>query len=264
MSKSYSKISDLIRQNECTTKEEVIKRINKKIKKYASESENNPYYPATYYALMKIFLIVFLEKVENSILMDYLPDFWVYKIEYNYDEFSLNLEHFKKYEIEKDGSFKSGLVDAIYKLVLFKPTALNVDQYAKLYDVEQGTVRQWIRRGKLRTVYKEGNEWKIPQLSLPPSKGYEPAQYKWFDGIENLPEEYSYLNKYVLATFFQDRKDKTKYHVLFVSKEKFSNYETTEIDISSNEEIILNAQEREKLELFMISHPQIKYCGFMI
>ena len=46
------------------------------------------------------------------------------------------------------------------------------------------------------------------------------------------------------------QKDKSLYHVLLVSKEAFIYNK-----MDKNKELLLNAKEREKLELFMISHP---------
>lgn len=153
----------------------------------------------------------------------------------------------------------SSHLDAVYKLISINPNSFSVNEYAQFYKVEQGTVRQWIRRGKIRTAYKEGSEWKIPELTPPPSRGYEGAQYKWIKGVDNLPEEYDYLKNYVIATFYQDIADKSKYYVLFVSRETFIGN-----TVKNNKELLLDAKEREKLELFMIGHPQIKYCGWVI
>lgn len=264
MPTSEKEIIEAIRRNECITKEAVLRKLSKKIKKYMSEAEENPKYPKTYYALMVMFLAAFEEKIQNSVLFDNLPDYWVYELEYQYDEFSLNIEHYKEYKLEEDGGFRTGKLDAVYKLISLRPDSFSVEQYAKFYEVEQGTVRQWIRRGKIRTAYKEGSEWKIPQLSPPPSRGYEGAQYKWLNGIDNLPEEYAFLADYVIATFYQDMKDKTKYHVLFVSKETFISDHPEDVSKTKNKELLLSAPEREKLELFMIAHPQIKYCGLVI
>ncbi len=255
---------EAIRRNESISKEDILKRIKKKLNRYMKSAEEGTEYPKSFYVVMSTLLAIFYKKVEMSILFDELPDFWVYDLEYQYDEFSLNIEHYADYATEDDGSFKSGSVDAVYKLVTLRPGGLTVEQYSKMYEVEQGTVRQWIRRGKIRTAYKEGSEWKIPEVSPPPSRGYEGAQYKWLNGIDNLPDEYAYLANYVLATMYQDRKDKTKYHVLLVSKETFTNHGPDGVDTSTNKELLLDAQEREKLELFMIAHPQIKYCGLVL
>ena len=47
--------------------------------------------------------------------------------------------------------------------------------------------------------------------------------------------------------------------MLLVSKETFVG-----TDKGKNKELLLDAKDREKLELFMIAHPQIKYCGTLI
>lgn len=250
---------EYLRKIECTTQEDLLKEIEKKIRRYERKSDKNPYFHQKYYSLLIVTLHAFYKKVKNSVLFDQLPDYWAYYFEYNYDEFSVNMYHMDSFEVDEDMVIRKSKVDAIYKLITLSPMSFTVEQYSKLYEVAQGTVRQWIRRGKLRTAYKEGTEWKIPELTPPPSRGYESAQYKWINGIDNLPNEYEYLQKYVIATFYQDQKDRTKYHVLFVSKEAFA-YN----DLSKNKELILDAKEREKLELFMISHPQIKYCGLVI
>lgn len=250
---------EYFRQIECTTKEDLLRKIEKKLKRYENEADESIKYPKQYYALMIVALSAFYDKVKTAVLFDRLPDYWAYYIEYNYDEFSVNLYHITSFEVDTDMTIRKSKVDAIYKLITLRPISFTVEQYSKIYDVEQGTIRQWIRRGKLRTAYKEGSEWKIPELTPPPSRGYEGAQYKWFNGVDNLPDEYKYLNDYVIATFFQDQKERKKYHVLFVSKEAYANN-----DLSRNKELILDGKEREKLELFMIAHPQIKYCGLVI
>lgn len=261
---SEEKVLKAIKSHEHTTKESALKAVKKKMERYMAEADEKPQYPKTYYALMVTLLAAFYEKIKEAVLFEELPDYWIYGFDYQYDEFSLNLEHIKIYNLDEDDEFRSSRLDAVYKLVVIRPASFTVDQYAKFYDVGQGTVRQWIRRGKIRTAYKEGNEWKIPELSPPPSRGYESAQYKWLYGLDNLPEEYAFLADYVIATLYQDIKDKTKYHVLLVSKETFTSDSPGDVAKTKNKELLLDAKEREKLELFMISHPQIKYCGLVI
>lgn len=91
-------------------------------------------------------------------------------------------------------------------------------------------------------------------LTVPPSRGYEGAQYIWQELADDIPEEYQYLNNFKLATFYQDRTDREKYHVLLVAKTTKGHE-----DLSDNRELILDAKEREKLELFMISRPEIRF-----
>ena len=58
--------------------------------------------------------------------------------------------------------------------------------------------------------------------------------------------------------FYQDIKDKNLFHVTLVSK-KTKDCE----DTSNNLELNMDAKEREKLELVMISHPDIRYSQVM-
>ena len=250
---------EYIQNNECTTKQELLKIIRKKTKKYEEKFSADSEYSKTYYGLLIVLLEVFYKKVETAVLFETLPDYWAYYLDFSYDEFAVNMCHIAEIRVDEDMNFRSSKIDAVYKLITINPNTFSPEQYSQFYEVEQGTVRQWIRRGKIRTAFKEGNEWKIPELTPPPTRGYESAQYKWINGVTNLPDEYKFLEDYVIATFYQDHKDKSKYHVLFVSKEAFLYNK-----MDKNKELLLDAKEREKLELFMISHPQIKYCGLVI
>lgn len=254
---------ECLKKYECTTKDAALKKLKKKIDRYVKDAETELQFPKSYYALVAFLLSALYKKISAAIIFDELPDYWIYDFDYEYDEFCMNLIHVKKYDVDDDLEFKSYTSDAVYKMISVLPASFSVEEYSKYYDVEQGTVRQWIRRGKIRSAYKTGTEWKIPELTPPPSRGYEGAQYKWFSGIDNLPEEYAFLKDYVIATFYQDRKEKTKFHVLLVARETFSSDDKT-VAKAKNRELLLDSKEREKMELFMISHPQIKYCGYVI
>lgn len=264
MTISKEKIYELIREQNDVSKNDILETLAFKMDYYSKESTKEGLKPTTYYSILLIYFLKLYEKVESSILFDELPDGWIYRLSFEYDEFSLNLEHIKKYNLDDNLKYKSMSLDAIYKIITVKPDTFSVEQYALAYDVGPGTVRQWIRRGKIRTAFKEGNEWKIPHLTLPPSRGYESAQYKWFNGIDNLPEEYRFLSEYALATFFQDQKDKNKYHVLLLSRETFKSDNKEKKVTTKNRELLLDSKDRERLELFLIAHPQVKYCGELI
>lgn len=252
-----------IRKNECVSKESALKKLKKKIEKYEKDSSYPVESPKNYHDLIIFFLKILYQKIEASVLIETLPDYWIYSFSFEYDEFRLNLVHIRNYEVDDDLEMRSYESDATYTLVYVRPASFTVEQYAKYYEVEEGTVRQWIRRGKIRNAYKEGSEWRIPELTPPPSRGYEGAQYKWFAGIDNLPEEFEFLKDYVLATFVQDHKYKNQFHVSLVSRDVYYSHDTANAK-SKNLELTLGSKEREKLELFMISHPQIRYCGTRI
>ena len=242
--------------DEIRSKDEVLKRIDKKIAKYRKKAGEDHKTPSAFYSMLDTLLETFKDRIINAVLFDTLPEWWVYSYSLEYDRFVLSMEHVKSIEFDDEtGRFRYSLIDANYPLIGFGFKTLSAGEYAELYGVGDGTVRQWIRRGKLRTATKVGNEWRIPILTVPPRRGYDEAQYKWDEELEGLPEEYSYLNKYRLATFFPDRQGKNTYQVIFVSK-KTVNCD----DTSNNLKLTLDSKEREKLELIMIARPEIRYC----
>ena len=238
------------------TKDEVLASIAKKTKEYKRIAKDDRKTPASFYAVLDSMLHTFEKRIRAAVLFDELPLWWIYNYDLEYDQFVLYMEHVKQIEI--DEYFPNNyawIPDARYDLVGLSFKTLSAGEYAELYDVGVGTVRQWIRRGKMRTATKIGNEWQIPVLSVPPSRGYEMAQYIWHEEMENLPNEYAYLNNYKHAFFTQDSEDKSKFHVLLVAKENAS-YEGTD----NIKQLVLTAKEREKLELIMIARPEIRYC----
>lgn len=237
------------------TKEDVLRSLNKKIKKYKEAAKNDHTTPPAFFTMICTILDKFIHDITNAVLFDELPDWWIYGYELEYDCFRMYMEHVAEIEIDDDsGEQRSWKCNAHYELIVLRFKTLSASEYADLYKVGDGTVRQWIRRGKIRTATKVGAEWKIPVLTIPPRRGYETAQYVWDQEMEDLPEEFRYLNEYKLATFFRDRDEKEKFHVMLVSK-KTKDPE----DKSSNKELILDSKEREKLELIMISRPEIRY-----
>lgn len=252
-------ILEALKKDRMTTKEEVIQSLERRIKRYSEGSKLDNKRPAAYYSILLEVLGFFLDTIKEAVLFETLPDWWIYLYEIEYDQFVLRLCHVADAKLEKGvHEGLSFMTDASYPLIGYRLKSFTVDEFATTYGVGQGTVRQWIRRGKIRTAIKRGNEWRIPVLTLPPERGYTSAQYIWHEELEGLPEEYSFLNEYKLATFFQDAVDKNTFHVILVSKK------TTDCeDTSNNKELILDAKEREKLELVMIANPGIRYSQVM-
>ena len=65
-----------------------------------------------------------------------------------------------------------------------------VEEYAAATNTEAVTVRQWIRRGKLRNALKIGSEWRIPEITDPPRRGYTPVSYYNKGGLIAFPKEF--------------------------------------------------------------------------
>lgn len=87
---------------------------------------------------------------------------------------SLEISHYDYIIFDEDNDIKESSASCreIYRLPC---ELMTVAEYAELSGVTVITVRQWIRRGKLRTARKNGRDWLIPSLSMPPQRGYESA-----------------------------------------------------------------------------------------
>jgi len=120
-------------------------------------------------------------KFYQLLIQKYIPNLtedWLY-YKYSVIEDSIKLTLYKCEEIEfnENNEVESLVSDEEYTLIEVKCDYLTVEQYAILHEVTDTTVRQWIRRGKLRTAKKEGNSWLIPTLADKPTRGFESATY---------------------------------------------------------------------------------------
>lgn len=241
-----------------TTKKQILEQVLKERERYRKRMEKDKTLPAAFFREIIDAADTLYKKIESSVIFEVLPDWWVYNFTISYDRLALSILHVAEIEINDNAEVTGWIQDSGFDLIYLIPRPLTVTEYANLYSVEEGTVRQWIRRGKVRTAQKLGNEWRIPALTMPPTRGYDMAQYIWHEELRDLPEEYAYLNDYKLATFYQDSVDKKKYHVIFVSKKT-----TGHDDLDNNLTMTLDAKDVQKIELFFISHPQIRYaCSF--
>ena len=136
-----------------------------------------------------------------------------------------------------------------FALLSVESDLISADEYAKLYGIEPHTVNQWIRRGKIRTAKKIGNDWMIPTLTESPKRGYEPATYILPNSIATITNAYPFLQNMQSVTIEQDKNNKNKFIVSCF---------TDNIKIPG---IIkrLDKKEKETFELALITHPFIKY-----
>ncbi len=132
-----------------------------------------------------------------------------------------------------------------YILIRMEPRKLTVEDYAQLHEVNVGTVRQWIRRGKIRSAQKLGNEWRIPEFVEPAGGKYRDGLFMWDDHLTGLPEGFEYLNDYSMAAITRVDNDTYKMGLQHASDNRL------------NRLVILNAKERERLELALISNPLV-------
>lgn len=231
-----------------TEKEDILSNVHWQIVAAQEELENADLARAPFLRTLISMLGRFEKLIDKTPMFSAPSDWWAYSFEIASCGITLNLEHYSQVIFSPEKEIEDSDIDATFPLLSVKSSLLTVDDFAKKYDVLTVTVRQWIRRGKLRTAYKVGTEWRIPELTELPVRGYRPARYEWSETLTDIPKEFSYLLEYNSAEFTQDISDKNLYHVVLSGDEK----ETT---------LNCNIKGKEQLELILISHPLVTYVS---
>ena len=250
------RLPDYVEEMFISTKIDLLDDIRKRSEKVLNAISNSTLHSTHYYSQYKEQLDTFYQQVKKTVLPNRLEPYWRYTYEFTPSASILLLEHVKELEATvddpKEQMITSETVDQTFFLFAIEGDFLTVDEYAKKYAVESVTVRQWIRRGKLKTAKKNGKEWTIPALTDIPSRGYEGGQYRIRDELDELPEEFSYLKGFKLLTIFQDRSDKNKFHVK-LSDMRGVRANTKDLDLTNDE--------RERLELFLMESHGVHFVG---
>lgn len=235
-------------ENSTTTKEEILENIDWAKKDFERQASDNVDHSPKYYARLLALLEEFKVKINNTVLFNELEDWWHYGFEITEAGITLQLYHVCDVTFDDEGGITATSVDSTFDLITVKAKTLTADQYAEMYGVGVGTVRQWIRRGKLRSAMKAGSEWRIPELAEVHSRETASPLYMWEDELSDIPEEYSFL---------------TRGNNLHIINRK-TNYQI-QLHTSGKDEIItMDTKEKEKFELFLISHPLITVSSRLI
>lgn len=273
---------DRFKESVIRTKEQLIASIKATSVKYqeeatSAESEHSP----AFYEILNNLLDRFGLAVQCTSLPDPLNDWWSYSYEITDAGINLLMNHFS-WSHDYGGSYDCRR-DETFVLLEVSAKLLTVSEYAETYCVQPVTVRQWIRRAKLRNVVKVGREWRIPELTeKPEARGYRSCKYSWSEILTDLPEKYGFLSAFRSAWFWQDEEADNRFCVQFsadivnlIGDEKYGNLfneqgeypedliseilgSYPELTISEDGILLLTAKEREELELYMIGNPLIR------
>lgn len=251
--KSNLKISDeevlkLFHSQVMTEKSDVLKNVHWQIVAAQEELEDADLARIPFLRTLITMLGKFEQLIDRTPMFTAPDDFWAYSFEIASVGITLNLEHYSSIQFDSENEIEDSEVDATFPLFSVKSSLLSVDDFAKLYNVKPVSVRQWIRRGKLRTAIKTGPEWRIPELTEFPARGYRPARYEWTEKLSDLPDEYKILADYNSAEFTQDASDKNMYHVALSGD-------------AGDASLSCNIKAREQLELILISNPLVTYVS---
>ena len=249
-------MSSLIHQGMLiTTKEELLQEVKEQKEAIQVYSTEDTFRSAAFYHNVYSLYDRLITKIEKLVLFTKLEEGWSYVVYPNNSGLELCLVY-GEFE-EADEPSDRYKVKQSFSLITVPVRYLSVEQYAGKYGVDIGTVRQWIRRGKLRSVRKEGGEWRISELSDKPSRGFSEARYD----VENLerkyPEQFSFLYGSRQIDLKQDPASKK----IVVNCYKVVEHRDGNCFTSSghSEQFVLDKAESEKLEVYLCSEPDIEY-----
>ena len=230
------------------TQEEIVSVLDLKTRALAKEIRETPCHSLPYYnGLLRLLNHVILEVKTRNIFP--APDGWYYSFIVSNTEADLFIRHVKSIEKTKDEGTTSLHIeyDESFRLISYPVNLLSVEEYAKLNRIEPVTVRQWIRRGKIRTAVKLGGEWRIPEITDTPSRGYTSVRYYNNGRFFPLPQSYKCLEQNPL------------YIDIYPSKERkgFCQILLDGIPAKISGELIPDV-DREKIELALISTPGMR------
>ena len=230
------------------TQEEIVSVLDLKTRALIKEISETPCHSLPYYnGLLRLLNHVILEVKTRNIFP--APDGWYYSFTVFNTEADLFIRHVKSMEETEDEGTASTTIeyDESFRLISYPVNLLSVEEYAKLNKIEAVTVRQWIRRGKLRTAVKLGGEWRIPEITDTPARGYTSVRYYNDGRFFPLPQSYKCLEQNPLYIDIYPSKEKKGFCQIFLDG----------IPAKLSGELIPDV-EREKIELALISTPGMR------
>ena len=230
----------LFRQNEFQTKEDILFSLRALYKEYLCDDSVSHQ--------IKALLFDFIRQIE-SLEIPKCADWWFYS--YNFTRFGIELDmcHCEEIVFESKDIYTM-TVDETLTISEIQCNMITVSEFAELHGVQSVTVRQWIRRGKLRAIKKQGRDWLIASIAEKPSRKYKPVIYKWDNIDRTLYKTFPFLKGINTLQISQNADDKSVYDILLGGriglKLKSSECEKLELallaldDIKVEEDIIVN------------------------
>lgn len=248
-----ARLPDPVSEMLMTTKADLVAEIKLRKQEILQSLLTNDRHTLRYYNVLSRILDEFIGQVEDTVLPHALEEWWAYSFEITFHGAAVTLHHLNSVLLDtKDHRLLNYSIDQSFVLIHTDARMLSVEEYADLYGVEPVTVRQWIRRTKLREVEKLGRrEWGVSELADTPARGYESATYTWKRPLAGIPEGFEYLNHYRTVTISKlPRKDLYELRLgLHVDYDYRGGDNTRQITDT----------ERETLERFLMFHDDVRY-----
>lgn len=225
-------------------KRDLIASIETCIEHLQSADTSTIKYPSRHKLIIDMFQ-EFLANIKNLELPALTKPLICYEYYLRHYGISLEISHYDYIIFDEDNNIEEGVASSreIYQLPC---DLMTVAEYAELSGVTVITVRQWIRRGKLRTAQKNGRDWLIPSLSMPPQRGYASATYYWDHLSDEISDHFAFLPASGSLYMHQANDNKQLFEALI-----------TNTDDNSYQELQFDSKDRESLELALISESTV-------
>lgn len=218
----------------------------------------------------------FKEMIDERMFFD-APPWWCYLIDEDDTGIRLCLAHMDYPVVEEnpDGtpSVCAADEDEVFPLVELKYRMVTVEEFAEIYNSTPVTVRQWIRRGKVTSAFKDGNIWRIPELATVYGRGYPYRVYYYRSGYtaDEVPAKFGFMmNKdaisiekiddssrnYIIKTYVEyhyDKRqgyDKNSDNIIHIEE-----YGSTPYQLADT--VTMNYKDKESFELSLLENPMI-------
>lgn len=225
---------------------EEIKDCKERFKNPSGEKKSDAYYER-----LMMLIDRFYEDVSSMFLMEELNDWWGYGFQIRETGITLLLEHFVvMYDrgVNDAGKLEErhNLVsDESFNIHQTKANLLTLEEYGNIYEVAADTVRQWIRRGKIRSAVKLGSEWRIPDIAEVSGRKYTPGHYTWDGYLPDAPDVIPDINMFDEVSI-QPGKATGEWCAMLHDKKH------------QNSGRAMTTKMKEKLELYLISQPEVE------
>ena len=172
----------------------------------------------------------------EAMLLPKCDDWWFYR--YDFTRFGMILEmcHCSKFEAESDETTIM-TVDESIAIAEVTCDMMSVAEFAHIHNVQPVAVRQWIRRGKLRSIQKQGRDWLIASIAEKPTRHYKSVKYEWDQIDRELYKMFPYLKGVSTVQITQNIDDKALFDLWLGERIQMS----------------IASKEREKLELALLA-----------
>ena len=193
----------------------------------------------------------FIEEINKIKIPELTDPWWFYSFTLRHDKIVLELSYCNDLEVDEDEPESLSSMESTAEFVLLEVSCnyLTVSEYAKLHSVSEVTVRQWIRRGKIRSAKKEGKNWLIPEIEERPERGFTSVSYFFKEDIPmELTQKYDFLNGAVSIFITQNKEDSELFNIYVRHKNS-----------KENSLITVSNKKRQIIELDLISSGRIEY-----